>query len=409
MKMALSPDIIEATRLTRQGRLTEATTLIRRMLGGGTGRGGAGRTPAADDGRPPLQAEGRALPSAGAAPAPGADDLQHGLRAGGGELGAAQAGAPHIAPWAAEGGAGVLAPGGRFLTATYSSKLGTRDYKLYVPSRYKGRPLPLVVMLHGCTQSPDDFAAGTRMNTLGEDRNFFVAYPAQPSAANGQKCWNWFNPVHQRRGHGEPALIAGLTRQIAEKYAIDPKRIFIAGLSAGGAAAAIMGSTYPDLFAAIGVHSGLACGAASDLSSALMAMRKGGSRPERHSVRSSSFHGHDRVVPTIVFHGDRDSTVHPRNSDQVIEQFGSSFAGKLRAASEPGHVKGGRTYTRTSYSDAKGQVMFENWVVHGAGHAWSGGSAAGTFTDPRGPDASHEMLRFFLEHPHPAPTPRSIQ
>lgn len=360
MKMAIPPGIIEATRLTREGRLAEATSLIRRMLAGKNARG------------MPIE------PSS--------------AWSGGAELGT-------------DGTPSGSARTGRFLTATYSSKLGSRDYKLYVPSGYKGQPLPLVVMLHGCTQSPDDFSNGTRMNALGEERNFFVAYPAQPGSANGQRCWNWFNPVHQRRGHGEPALIVGITRQISTNFAIDPKRVYVAGLSAGGAAAAIMGATYPDLFAAIGVHSGLACGAASDLTSALSAMSKGSGSMPRHSVRSTSFHGHDRLVPTIVFHGDHDTTVHPKNGDHVIDQFGAAFAGKLRATIEPGHVSGGRTYSRTSHSDAKGQVVFENWVIHGAGHAWSGGSPAGTFTDPRGPDASREMIRFFLEHPHPAPRP----
>ena len=206
-----------------------------------------------------------------------------------------------------------IAPkGGRFIEGTFSNAAGSRTYKLFIPSRYQGQPLPLIVMLHGCTQSPDDFAAGTRMNFLAEEQNCFVVYPEQPSVANQAKCWNWFRMNDQQRGKGEPSLIAGITRQIMREYSIDPKRVYACGLSAGGAAAAIMGTTYTDLYAAVGVHSGLACGAASDLPSALVAMRQGGGYEATGKAISQ--------VPTIVFHGDRDTTVHPKNGDRVIEQ-----------------------------------------------------------------------------------------
>lgn len=272
---------------------------------------------------------------------------------------------------------------------TLRSQSGSRRYKLYIPAGCHEQVLPLVVMLHGCNQSPDDFAAGTRMNELAEERLFFVAYPEQPKSANPQKCWNWFNEGDQGRGSGEPRLIADLTRQIMLDHAVDPHRVYIAGLSAGGATAAIMGATYPDLYAAVGIHSGLACGAASDIPGAFAAMRQGASPP--HGVTENV-----RLVPTIVFHGDRDTTVNPVNSDQVIAQATAGLddpATVFREASADG-----TRVTRIVRKNASGRSMAEQWVVHGLGHAWSGGSPQGAFTDPRGPDASREFLRFFLQH-----------
>lgn len=286
--------------------------------------------------------------------------------------------------------------GARFLSGTFSCEAGGRPYKLYVPSTHRGRAAPLVVMLHGCTQSPDDFAAGTRMNELAEEHGCLVLYPGQTSGANNQRCWNWFNPADQGRDRGEPAILAGMTRRIMREHAVDPRRVYVAGLSAGGAEAAILAAAYPDLFAAAGVHSGLACGAASDVQTAFAAMRNGTSPPKPASAAGRN----DRAVPLIVFHGDRDATVNPRNADAVVSQ---SAAPGLRAREETGAVPGGHAWRRTLHEGPDGRPVLEQWSVRGGGHAWFGGSPAGSYTDPRGPDASREMLRFFLEHPHPAP------
>jgi poly(hydroxyalkanoate) depolymerase family esterase len=285
----------------------------------------------------------------------------------------------------------IVPEGARFIEGTYSNAAGSRAYRLFIPSHYqKGQPLPLVVMLHGCTQSPDDFAAGTRMNFIAEEQTCFVVYPAQRSDANQAKCWNWFRTADQQRDSGEPSLIAGITRQIMRDYSVDPKRVYVGGLSAGGAAAAIMGATYNDLYAAIGMHSGLACGAAIDLPSAFVAMRQGGRYDDM------VIPGDRLPVPTIVFHGDCDTTVHPNNVDQIRKLVLRATGTQKKV--HRGQVRGGHAYTRTIHADAAGRGIFEHWNIHGAGHAWSGGSPAGSYTDPRGPDATREMMRFFLEH-----------
>jgi poly(hydroxyalkanoate) depolymerase family esterase len=218
-----------------------------------------------------------------------------------------------------------------------------------------------------------------------------VVYPAQRRDANPSKCWNWFRAADQRRDEGEPSLIAGITRQVMQDYSVDPKRVFVAGLSAGGAAAAIMGATYSDLYAAVGIHSGLAYGAATDMPSAFAAMRQGGGAG-RQTVASGP------KVPTIIFHGDRDSTVHPDNGVQAIEQAIGAI--RTQKKMHRGQIPGGHGYTRTTHADGEREIV-EHWDIHGAGHAWSGGSPAGSYTDPEGPDATKEMLRFFLENPHP--------
>ena len=284
----------------------------------------------------------------------------------------------------------VAAPeGAAWLARHFASAAGARDYKLYVPSSAKGRTVPLIVMLHGCTQGPDDFAVGTGMNRLAEERGFIVAYPAQASSANPSACWNWFDLANQRRDQGEPAIIAGLTRAVMAEFAVDPAHVYVAGLSAGGAMAAILGATYPELYAAAGVHSGLPHGAAADLPSAFAAMH-GGAKPTSGKRRPKG------SVRTIVFHGRSDSTVHPSNAEAILADVRTALSGPAEELVQDG-VAGGRAYTRTIVTDARGVPHAEAWAIDGLGHAWSGGSPEGSFTDAHGPDASREMLRFFLE------------
>jgi poly(hydroxyalkanoate) depolymerase family esterase len=376
----------EATRLTRAGRLAEATALIQRTLGG---------TTSPDLSATPTQTSRRETFSL---PISLPDTLP------GGVLPTFEP--PTFEPAPARTRAPEPDTPGRFVSGSFANGAGTRAYKLYIPSGATGQALPLVVMLHGCTQNADDLAAGTRMNELAEGGPFFVVYPQQSGSANGQRCWNWFRAEDQRRDAGEPSIIAGITRQVATTQPVDLGRIYVAGMSAGGAMAAIMGATYPELYAAVGVHSGLAYGAAHDLPSAFRAMQGGAPDPAQGKVRAAGAPAgatagavdFARSVPTIVFHGDRDGTVHPRNGEQVLHQWAGE-ANAERATVRQGQVSDGRAYTRSVYRDADGREVAERWIVHGAGHAWSGGSPRGSYTDPQGPDASTEMVRFFLKHP----------
>ena len=291
---------------------------------------------------------------------------------------------------------GIRRPAGTFLNHRFSCDAGEMHYKLFTP-RGLCEAAPLIVMLHGCTQNPDDFARGTRMNALAQEHGYVVAYPAQAQSKNASKCWNWFRSRDQQRGQGEPALIAALARHLAQVHGLDERRLYVAGLSAGGAMATVLGSTYPDVFAAIGVHSGLPFGVAHDLPSAFAAMKQGAGKSPV-GVQTSLMN----PVPAIVFHGDRDTTVDPCNGEAVIAQcIGAAATARgtesdtLRTTVEHGSVPGGRTYTRRIFRHPDGSVTAEQWVVHGATHAWFGGDPAGSYTDPSGPDASKHMLRFF--------------
>lgn len=284
---------------------------------------------------------------------------------------------------------------GEFTSGTHAHAEQTHRYKLYVPSAPGGQGLPLVVMLHGCSQSADDFAAGTGMNQRAKNEGFFVLYPEQSHEANPNGCWNWFKPEHQQRSNGEPALLASMAQSVISSYNIDPRRVFIAGLSAGGAMATVMASAYPEMFVAIGVHSGLPIGAVSSMDEALSVMNRGDSTPTTDEPTPQQAHelAH-RYTPIIVFHGDQDSTVHPNNGEQVVRAALGSTLHQVQV--EPGTSSNGRRYSRRVYTDPHDQVLAEYWLVHGTGHAWSGGSPTGSYTDRHGPDATDEMLRFFF-------------
>ena len=297
---------------------------------------------------------------------------------------------------------------GTFETHDFSNHAGVRSYKLYVPTRILNTPPPLVVMLHGCTQSADDFAAGTQMNRLAEEQGFLVAYPEQATHANSSKCWNWFKTQDQVRDAGEPSLIAGIAREIVSRHGADPRRVFVAGLSAGAAMAVVLGETYPEVFAAVGVHSGLPYGSAHDVLSAMAAMKGGRSGlpglKDLPGVTVAATKKAAQATPIIVFHGDRDHTVQQTNGTEIVRQALDAHqraAGgtTLLARTESGVSPGGRSYSRTVHADADGQPHIESWSLHGAGHAWSGGHASGSYTDGAGPDASAEFLRFFLALP----------
>ena len=382
----------EATRLTRQGRLVEATALIQQALTGPAVGRRAPHAPSAGeendsarDRHPnvpaPLPAHRGKLPTR---VLPGWARSRAFFSPG--------AYAPGLAHRPAAPAASRSA--GRFDALSYTNAAGTRGYRIYVPAGHVGGPLPLLVMLHGGTQDAVAFAAATAMNDLAEDQGFLVAYPEQARSANAGRYWNWFAADHQRRDAGEPSLIAGITRHVTDRYGADASRVYVAGFSAGGAMAAVMAAAYPDLYAAVGVHSGLPYAAAGDLASAFTAMRQGPSYPARPPAHP---------LPLIVFHGDRDTTVAPANAAALIDHIlpqGSPGAVPT-SMTTGGRVPGGHAYTRTCYQDPAGAALAERWIIHQAGHAWSGGVPHGSHTDPRGPNASAEFIRFFGQYRAP--------
>jgi poly(hydroxyalkanoate) depolymerase family esterase len=291
-----------------------------------------------------------------------------------------------------------------------SGTSGPRSYQLYVPGGYSGAPLPLVMMLHGCTQDPSNFMAGTRMNDRGEANGFFVLYPGEPSTIQSLSCWQWFDGADQMRGSGEPADLVAMLDQVASQYAVDASHVYVAGISAGAAMAVILGATYPDRFAGIGVGAGVEYGATtSGISGSASVQSSGGPDPAMQGQAAFAAMGAaKRVVPTIVIYGTQDAIVAPVNDDQVITQWATTdgLAGAMLPASpdavEHGAVPGGHTYTTSTWHDVRtGAPVLRKIAVDGMGHAWSGGDTAGTYTDPMGPNASDAVWAFFSGGPSP--------
>lgn len=374
--MAISiREFLKATPLARHVRLLEAMRQIRRALGLASTQ-----TPLA----PPL-VEPVAAPTPTSAPTPASALKQ-----------ATPVEAP-VQPQPA-----LPARPGSFAEEAFQFGDDAYAYRIYLPGAadteaLAASRLPLVVLLHGCKQDAADFALGTAMNALAEQKQCIVLYPEQSSRANPMRCWNWFEPAHQDKGAGEPAMIAALTRQVLKRHNADPARVYIAGLSAGGAMAALVAGLYPELYAALGVHSGVPTGAAGDVISAFGAMRRGARRSALAAEKGGA-------IPTIVFHGSADKTVHPDNGDQIADAalaaLGASGLAleKSQRTEESRADPDSRRSLRTVYSAADGKSWVEHWAVESGPHAWSGGNAAGSFTDPQGPGASLAMLEFFLQH-----------
>jgi poly(hydroxyalkanoate) depolymerase family esterase len=371
MKYRVLDVMNEALGLVKKSDLGGATALIRRALSGETAP--ASET---DGSKTPPRPSARVIPLAPRRPL---GETLRALRA-----------RPMISPGAPEAPEPTPAPdlGERFLKRSYHGPAGSLDYRLYLPADAERRELALVIMLHGCAQNPEDFALGTRMNALAEEFGLIVAYPRQTLLANPSGCWNWFDRRHQNRGSGEPAKLAGLAQALAKEFDVRRERVFAAGLSAGGAMAEVLAATYPDVFEAVGIHSGLPYKSAGDVPSAFAAMKgTAASDPAPHADSS-------RHVRKIIFHGLADSTVNAINGEHIFDEVEREETSLARSDLD-WPIEGGRV-SRTAVKDSEGRPIGEQWLVEGGGHAWFGGDPRGSFTQIVGLDASRVMVRFFL-------------
>jgi poly(hydroxyalkanoate) depolymerase family esterase len=370
MKLRVLDVMNDALGLVRKSDLGGATALIRKALSGEAAPEGEARDP-----KPQPYP-----PSAKVLPLPPRRRLSETLRA--------LRARPPVPP------APVTPPdaepelGERFLKRAYRGAAGSLDYRLYLPANHEQRDLALVLMLHGCGQNPEDFALGTQMNDLADEFGLIVAYPHQPRRANPSGCWNWFDRRHQNRGSGEPAKLTGLAQVLAKEFDVRRDRIFAAGLSAGGAMAEILAATYPDVFEAVGIHSGLPYKSAADVPSAFAAM-KGNAAADPAALSAS-----DRRCRKIIFHGLADSTVDPVNSERILDEV-ERGGPPLARTDLDWQIEGGRV-SRIVLRDETGREIVEQWLVEGGGHAWFGGDPRGSYTQTVGLDASRVMVRFFL-------------
>jgi poly(hydroxyalkanoate) depolymerase family esterase len=309
---------------------------------------------------------------------------------------------------AALGSGTTSKPSGQPFSGTFTNSAGSLTYQGYVPSTYKsGTAVPLVVALHGCTETADEFRQLTRWDALAEAKGFIVVFPQQSKNANSQNCWNFFQQAHMGRDAGEPAVIAGVTRWVQDHYTVNAHQTYVTGLSAGGAMSSVMAATYPDLYAAAGIGSGCEYAA-----TAACAGYKGADPATAGQSAYKAMGSRARPMPVILFEGDKDTTVPPANADQIVQQWqitddlADEGAQNGSIPVQPtnvtqGSVPGGESYTVTEYSDGQHQQLLESWLVHGMGHAWSGGCSCARYADPAGPDETGAMYAFFMAHPMP--------
>lgn len=359
-------NMAEITRLMRAGQLSEATQAIQANLGGASLPTASLPTGGLPTGGPP---DGAAMPATKGAGFAGG--LMDALRKGG------LAGGTTAPPL-------TLPDGASWTSRTHQAAGETRDLRLYVPASLADGQAPagLLLLLHGCTQDPDDFARGTGIFEAAEQNRIIVVAPEQSARSNMNRCWNWFETRHGARDSGEAAFLTDLTRTIAHEFAVPPDLRFAAGLSAGGAMAVTLGSVFADDFGAVACHSGLPNGAAGDMSGAFQAMSQGGS-DSAAGVGCRLF----------VLHGSTDTTVSPRNADAVVRQALRRQTGLVQRRADSRMAD--RAVRITRYRDTEGALRVQEWRINGLGHAWSGGAAEGSHTAP-GPSATQAMMAFFL-------------
>jgi len=289
---------------------------------------------------------------------------------------------------------------------------GSRAYKLWAPATIETeKASPLVMLLHGCALDAQAMTEISGMNEVAEANRFLVVYPEQSRRANLLKCWNWFHPKHQTRDRGEPSILAAIIEQVCSRFRVDLDRIYIAGVSAGGAMAVIAGATYPDLFAAIAVCAGGEFKAATSVATGLSVMKHGGPDPLQQgqsafeAMRAGLARKKKRRMPVIAFHGTADARVNPVNTEQIIAQWSATNAClaaqqgetdfSLSEQTVAGQVATGYAYKRRIYTDQRGELLMESWIIDGLGHAWPGSPQAHKYGDPKGPVAAREIWRFF--------------